>query len=292
MRTLVHLSDLHFGRIDYSIVEPLVDTVRGIEPDVVVVSGDLTQRARSHQFKEARKFLDALPSPQIVVPGNHDVPLYNVFTRFFQPLDKYRRYITNDLEPFYGDEQIAILGINTARSLTIKDGRINERQVAKMRERLCPFSDEVTKIIVTHHPFDLPEGHDEAELVGRSRMAMEALASCGADVLLAGHLHISHTGHTAKRYQIAGHNALVISAGTATSTRGRGEANSFNVIRVDHPHIRVERLAWQPAQTAFTPSSVENFKHTPDGWIRVPDEAATAVMTGTEEHTLAREHES
>jgi 3',5'-cyclic AMP phosphodiesterase CpdA len=288
MRTLVHLSDLHFGRIDYSIIEPLIATVRGIAPDVVVVSGDLTQRARSRQFMEARKFLDALPQPQVVVPGNHDVPLYNVFARFFQPLDKYRRYITNDLEPFYGDGEVAILGINTARSLTIKDGRVNERQVAKMRERLCSFSDEVMKIIVTHHPFELPEGHDEAELVGRARMAMEALASCGADVLLAGHLHISHTGHTAKRYKIAGHSALVVSAGTATSTRGRGEANSFNVIRTDHPHITVERLVWQPAQTAFTSTSVENFSHTPDGWARIPDEAAAAEMTKGEKITATQ----
>jgi 3',5'-cyclic AMP phosphodiesterase CpdA len=269
MRTLVHLSDLHFGRIDPAIIGPLVETVKAMGPDVVVVSGDLTQRARSRQFKEARRFLDALPQPQIVVPGNHDVPLYNVFARFFQPLDKYRRYITNDLEPFYADAELAILGINTARSLTIKDGRVNERQVAKMRERLCPFSDEVTKIIVTHHPFDLPEGHAEAELVGRARMAMKALADCGADVLLAGHLHISHTGHTAQRYRIAGHSALVVSAGTATSTRGRGEANSFNVIRTDHPFISVERLAWQPEQTLFASSSIENFKHTPDGWVRM-----------------------
>ena len=277
MRTLVHLSDLHFGRIDYTVIEPLIETVKAISPDVVVVSGDLTQRARSQQFKEARQFLDALPFPRVVVPGNHDVPLYNVFARFLQPLDKYRRYITDDLEPFYADAELAILGINTARSLTIKDGRVNEKQVAKIRERLCPFGNEVTKIIVTHHPFDLPEGHDEDELVDRAQMAMETLASCGADVLLAGHLHISHTGHTAKRYKIAGHNALVVSAGTATSTRGRGEANSFNVVRVDHPLINVERLTWQPERKAFAPSSVENFKHTPDGWMRVPDEAAAGA---------------
>lgn len=277
MRTLVHLSDLHFGRIDYSIIEPLIANVHAIKPDVVVVSGDLTQRARSEQFKEARAFLDALPKPQIVVPGNHDVPLYNVFARFLQPLDKYRRYITNDLEPFYADSELAILGINTARSLTIKDGRVNERQVAKMRERLCPFGKDVTKIIVTHHPFDLPEGHDEDELVNRAQMAMEALANCGADVLLAGHLHISHTGHTAKRYKIAGHSALVVSAGTATSTRGRGEANSFNVVRTNHPQIMVERLTWQPERSAFVPSSTEYFNHTADGWARVPDEAAAGT---------------
>lgn len=278
MRKLVHLSDLHFGRVDYSLVEPLIETIREAEPDVVVVSGDLTQRARSEQFKEAREFLDQLPSPQIIVPGNHDVPLHNVLARFLQPLDKYRRYITDDLFPFHADEEVAILGINTARSLTIKDGRINEEQIESIRQRLCPLADEVVKIIVTHHPFDLPEGHDEAELVNRAEIAMEALATCGADVLLAGHLHVSHTGHSSARYKIAGHSALVVSAGTATSTRGRGETNSFNLLRIMHPFINVERRSWQPDQRKFVPSSTEHFRHTPDGWQRVPDEMAADIV--------------
>ena len=285
MRTLVHLSDLHFDRVDESIIEPVIKTVTALEPDVVVVSGDLTQRARSHQFQEAREFLDALPSPQIIVPGNHDVPLHNVFARFFQPLDKYKRYITDDLTPFYSDEEVAILGINTARSMTIKDGRVNEEQIAAIRDRLCPFGDEITKIIVTHHPFDLPEGHDERDLVNRAQMAMEAIANCGADVLLAGHLHVSHTGHSSARYKIAGHSALVVSAGTATSTRHRGESNTFNVIRVKHPFINVERLAWQPERGEFAPSSTEHFRHTDEGWTRVPDEMAADIIYENESKT-------
>jgi 3',5'-cyclic AMP phosphodiesterase CpdA len=278
MRTIVHLSDLHFGRIDYALLEPVVATVTELKPDVVVVSGDLTQRARSHQFKEAREFLDKLPSPQIIVPGNHDVPLHNVFARFLQPLDKYREHITDDLLPFHADEEMAILGINTARSLTIKDGRINEEQIEAIRERLCPYPDDVVKIIVTHHPFDLPEGHREDELVDRAQLAMEAIAKCGADVLLAGHLHLSHTGHSSARYKIAGHSALVVSAGTATSTRGRGETNSFNVLRLKHPFINVERLSWQPERGAFATSSTEHFRHSSDGWTRVPDEMAADIV--------------
>ncbi len=278
MRTLIHLSDLHFGRLDERVVAPLLATVEELRPDIVAVSGDLTQRARTEQFEAARAFLDALPRvPQIVVPGNHDVPLYNVWARFAQPLDKYRRLITDDLEPFYADEEVAILGVNTARSLTIKHGRVNEEQVARMRERLCPFGDEITKMVVTHHPFDVPEGADERDLVGRSQLAMEALAACGADVLLAGHLHISHTGHTAKRYQIAGHSALVVQAGTATSTRGRGEANSFNLLRLKHPHINVQRHAWRADMETFALASSEHFQHTPDGWVRLSDEVAAGI---------------
>ncbi|HEY0380062.1 MAG TPA: metallophosphoesterase [Pyrinomonadaceae bacterium] len=278
MRKLVHLSDLHFDWVDESIIEPVIKTVTELGPDVVVVSGDLTQRARSSQFAEAKEFLDRLPSPQIIVPGNHDVPLYNVFRRFFDPLENYRRYITDDLTPFYSDEEIAVLGINTARSLTIKYGRVNEQQIAAIRDKLCPFADEVVKIIVTHHPFDVPEGQHEDELVGRAQLAMEAIAGCGADVLLAGHLHVSHTGHSSARYKIAGHSALVVSAGTATSIRHRGEPNTFNVIRVKHPFINVERLAWQPDRKAFAPSSNEHFRHTPDGWTRVPDEMAADIV--------------
>lgn len=279
MRSIVHLSDLHFGRVDPEVVEPLLATVREARPDVVAVSGDLTQRARAEQFQEAREFLDRLPQvPHIVVPGNHDVPLWNVFDRFLRPLDNYRRFITEDLQPFHADEEVAVVGVNTARSLTIKHGRVNVRQIEDVRERLCRLPDEVTKIIVTHHPFDIPEGEDERELVGRARLAMEALAACGADLLLAGHLHVSHTGHTAKRYEIAGHSALVVQAGTATSTRHRGEVNSFNVIRIKHPHVNVSRLAWQPDRRTFSAASSEHFRHTPDGWVRLPDEMAADIV--------------
>ncbi|CAN5617591.1 metallophosphoesterase [soil metagenome] len=268
MRTIVHMSDIHFGRTDSSVVKPLITFVNEIKPDLVAVSGDLTQRARSWQFQEARVFLDALPKPQIVVPGNHDIPLHNLFSRFLRPLDKYRRYITDDLSPFYFDEEMAVVGLNTARSLTFKGGRVNELQVAWLREKICALGDDKVKVVVSHHPFDLPEGRQESEMVGRARMAMETLASCGADLFLAGHLHISHTGHTAKRYKIKGHSALVVQAGTATSTRSRGEANSFNVIRLQHPEIMVERIVWQPEKVAFVLASTEEFRHTQDGWVR------------------------
>lgn len=267
MRTIIHLSDLHFGRVNPALVDPLLKTVRDIEPDLVAISGDLTQRARSHQFRQARSFLDALPKPQIVVPGNHDIPLHNVFARFFEPLTKYKRYITEDLQPIYEDEEIVIIGVNTARSLVFKGGRINESQVGRLREKFCSLGRDVVKAVVTHHPFDLPEGHDDSDLVGRAKMAMTGLADCGADLFLAGHLHISHTGHT-KRYNIRGHLALVVQAGTATSTRERGEVNSFNVLRVAHPEITVEKFAWNPSTTSFAVSSVEQFKQTDEGWLR------------------------
>ena len=268
MRVLLHLSDLHFGRVDPATLGPLVAAVDTIHPDLVIVSGDLTQRARRSEFRAARDFLARLPKPQIAVPGNHDVPLYNVLFRFVRPLEGYRRHITDDLEPYYQDEEIAVIGINTARSLTFKGGRINERQVGRVRDRLCALPDGTVRIIVTHHPFDLPEGRLDAELVGRARMAMETFVECGADVILSGHLHVSHTTHTAIRYKLPGRSALLVQAGTATSTRERGERNSFNVLRVERPKISVERYVWQPVERQFTPGAVETFRRTDEGWER------------------------
>jgi 3',5'-cyclic AMP phosphodiesterase CpdA len=266
MRTIVHLSDLHFGRTDDALLEPLAAVIRHVAPHLVAVSGDLTQRARTPQFKAARAFLDQLPKPQIVVPGNHDVPLYDVLSRFTRPLAKYRRYVTSELEPYYADEEIAALGINTARSLTFKRGRINARQMESAQRRLCSLPAGIIKIIVTHHPFDLPTGYDPGDRVGRASLAMEMLSSCRCDLLLAGHLHISGIGSTVRRYVDQEHEAIIVQAGTATSTRGRGEVNSFNVLHVEQSRIEVQRNAWDAALASFTPVASERFERTATGW--------------------------
>jgi 3',5'-cyclic AMP phosphodiesterase CpdA len=266
MRTLVHLSDLHFGRVDEALLAPLRDTVARIAPDVVVVSGDLTQRAKSEEFEAARAYLDTLPGPQIIVPGNHDISLYNVLRRFLKPLERYQRYITDDLAPMYVDEEIAVLGINTARSLTFKDGRVNAEQVASICQRFSGLDPALTRIVVTHHPFDLPESADQADLINRAPMAMAAFAKCGVDLLLAGHLHMSHSNSTAQRYPISEYAALVIQAGTATSTRGRGEVNSFNVVRVEPARVEVDRYGWDVVNHAFALIATDTFLRSGEVW--------------------------
>jgi 3',5'-cyclic AMP phosphodiesterase CpdA len=223
---------LHFGRVDCATLPALTAAITDAKPDVVAVSGDLTQRARSREFGAARQFLDTLPAPQIVVPGNHDVPLYNILKRWKSPLTNYRRYIDDDLEPFYADDEIAILGINTARSLTFKNGRINAAQVRKTCERLGQQAAR-TKILVTHHPFDAPGAESDRDVVGRAKMAMSEFARCGIDVILTGHLHSSRITNSAIRYRSPGYAALFIQAGTATSVRQRGEVNAWNLIRVE-----------------------------------------------------------
>ncbi len=267
MRTVVHLSDLHFGRTNPAILAPLQEFVCGVRPTLVAISGDLTQRARTREYSDARHFLRGLPFPQIVVPGNHDVPLRNPLNRFVKGLAGYREFITGDLQPSFIDEEIAVVGVNTARALTWKNGRINGAQLERLRRRLVPLGDEHFKIVVTHHPFDLPAGA-EGRVVGRSRTAIKTLALCGVDMLLAGHFHIADTGYTAKRYNVPGFSALIVSSGTTTSTRGRGQPNSFNVITIERPQVTIHRYTWRPESTSFDLFSSETFQKTEAGWVR------------------------
>jgi len=232
VRTIVHLSDLHFGRVDPAIPPVLARTITAAHPDVVVVSGDLTQRARISQFAEARRFLDTLPKPQIVVPGNHDVPLYNVIARWLWPLAGFKRYFGEDPDPFFADTEVAVVGINTARSLTFKNGRINRNQLTQSCARFSHTGKDTLRIVATHHPFAGAEA-GSVGLVGRAWMAIEEFARCGVDIVLSGHMHTSHTVSSVERYGAGRHAALLIQAGTATSNRVRGETNAFNILEAD-----------------------------------------------------------
>src|SRR3954454_3224095 len=146
MRRIVHLSDVHFGRTDPAVVTAVLQAVRRLDPHLVAISGDLTQRARSWQFREARAFLDALPCPQLVVPGNHDVPLYNVARRFLSPLGYYTRYITTDLQPVHTDPEMVVVGLNTTRSFTVKDGTIRPADLRHACQALSRAGEDLLKI--------------------------------------------------------------------------------------------------------------------------------------------------
>ena len=252
MRTIVHTSDLHFPRVDARMVSALSACINELAPDLVVVSGDLTQRARRDQFRQASAFLKSLAAPTLVVPGNHDVPMFNIPARLLSPFAGYQTHIAEDLEPVFEDAGMLVVGLNSVRTVLFSDkGRLNEAQAATAAARLRLAPPSVVKIIVTHHPFDVPPGAREAKMIGRSRMAMERLSAAGADIFLAGHLHLSHVGATATRYRIDGHSALLVQAGTM-STRERGEPNSFNVLRLTDRHrVAIDRLAWDAARSAF-----------------------------------------
>lgn len=265
MRRIAHLSDLHFGAADFAVVEGAVAAVTAAKPDLVVISGDLTQRARSAQFRDARTFLDRLPQPRIVVPGNHDIPLWNVFARGWKPLTKYRRIIGDDLAPFYADPEIAVLGLNTARSFTIKDGRLNHGQLAAAGACFAGASPEAVKIVVTHHPFDQPQAEHTGDIVGRAGLAVETFTALGVDLILSGHLHLTRSGPSTTRYP--GSGTLLVQAGTATSIRRRGEVNSFNLIEIDTGSALIRRIDWDPQRRAFAEAAHQGFKKTGAAWV-------------------------
>jgi 3',5'-cyclic AMP phosphodiesterase CpdA len=266
VRTIVHLSDLHFGRVDERLLQPLAAFVNKLRPDLVAISGDLTQRAKPAQFAAARAWLDTLPAPRLVVPGNHDIPLYRVWERFLSPLGNFRKYIDGNAEPDFVDHEVAVIGINSARSLTFKGGRVNAEQLERLRARLQPLPASLTKIVVTHHPFTQPAGADEDDIIGRAKMAMGVFHELGIDLILSGHMHTSLAANTSERYPIDGYAALVVQAGTATSTRGRGEVNSFNVLHVDGGQVDIERHGWGEQEKDYRPVERQRFVRGGLGW--------------------------
>jgi 3',5'-cyclic AMP phosphodiesterase CpdA len=266
MTRIAHLSDLHFGREDPVLVTGLLTALAEAAPTVIVVSGDLTQRAKKLQFRHARAFLDAMPQvPRLVVPGNHDVSTTNIYERMAHPMRRYKRFITKDMEPFLIAPKVAIAGIDTVRVLNTKDGRLNRQQVARACERLTAAGTDRVRIVVTHHPIDLPLEDTKHARVTRATKAMAEFAACGVDLFLSGHLHTGQTISTSLRYKIAGHSALVIHAGTAISTRTRNEPNSWNLLDITATEVTITRMIWN--ESAFTPQPPERYRKTPEGWL-------------------------
>ncbi|HWL17484.1 MAG TPA: metallophosphoesterase [Opitutus sp.] len=264
MTTIAHLSDLHFGTEIPAVVAALAAELQERRPSLVVVSGDLTQRARRSQFRHARAWLDQLPRPQLVVPGNHDVPLYDVVRRFLAPLARYRRFISTDPNPFLLHDEVAVIGLNTARSFTWKSGRISAEQLRLLEQRLNGAGARL-KVVVTHHPFLPPPDGIGIDLVGRAALAIPILAAGGADLLLAGHLHRGYSGDVRSHYPASQRAIIAAQAGTATSGRTRHEANAYNWIALSGDRLEFEIRAWSGA--GFRPLNTRGYRRYPDGWI-------------------------
>jgi 3',5'-cyclic AMP phosphodiesterase CpdA len=275
MARLVHLSDLHFGAHDERLVAAVKKRIDELKPDLVVISGDFTQRARTEQFHEACQFLERLQNAGhevLGVPGNHDVPLYDVLRRFLSPLARYRRFINDNLCPFIELPGLAVLGINTARSLAFKDGRINQDQVDFIRETFSRTSTDSFRVLVTHHPlFALTVGDEMTRAIGRQELALDAVEEAGVDMLLAGHNHHA-SSHSASDLVTRAGGALVIQAGTATSTRVREQEQSFNTIDVGDAAVTIIVNAW--TGESFEPQDGQRYAWDEGRWRIAPAEAA------------------
>jgi 3',5'-cyclic AMP phosphodiesterase CpdA len=261
---VAHISDLHFGMEDERIVEGLSEDIAGFHPNVVVISGDLTQRARKKQFEAAGAFIRKIPVPCLVVPGNHDIPFYSVVRRALQPLRWYRHFITTDLNPVFQDDELMILGANTARAAAFKNGRISTAQIKNLADQYSAADRHLFKVLVTHHAFLPPLDDPYAPLVGRGLLAVEALEPCGLDLLLAGHYHRSFMGDLQSHTMTVKRSIIVAQAGTATSKRTRGEKNSYDRIIIDPPDICFDRYAWDGRR--FGKAMTTRYKKVSGAW--------------------------
>jgi 3',5'-cyclic AMP phosphodiesterase CpdA len=247
MRTIAQISDLHFGRHRHTVAEDLLASVTEHRPDLVALSGDFTQRARHTEFAEARRFLERIAQPKLVVPGNHDVPLFDLLGRFLTPFAKYDQYVSPAGVPacFFVDDEIAVLGLNTARRFKRKNGRVSVEQVAEIRRVFGEVPRAVFKALVTHHPLGNPGGEGRPELAGRSVLALEAIAGAGVHLLLSGHHHRAVSGDVGTRVGCKS-SVLILHAGTAISTRTRdADGNTYNLVRIAGDRLAISVMGWE-----------------------------------------------
>ncbi len=242
MRVIAHISDLHFGKLNAS-AEALLKDLEKMRPSLIAISGDLTQRALTRQFMLARKFLNLLPAPFIVVPGNHDIPFYDITRRLLLPLLRYKHFISKQLNPLYHDNEISVIGLNTARSLKLENGKITKKQLDQMEQTFKGLHQPSVRIVVTHHPFVMPAGTKNAKYrktVAGAAEAVLCFEKCEVDLVLSGHFHLSHTVDLRTSYDDVSRSMVHVQAGTAISKYVVHEPNSYNLISVSQKRMRIE----------------------------------------------------
>jgi len=263
MRRLVHLSDLHFGRDRPEVLGPLLSSVNAMAPDLVIISGDLTQRATHEQFAAAADFIKGLQAATLCVPGNHDVPLHNLFLRLFMPWRRYRRWITADMHPTFQDDEIVVIGVNTVNPFAWQRGWFRSKAMRRVCAIFENSNDGRRHFVVAHHPLEHLPGEAKSLMRGAST-GLRRLAECGVDAILSGHLH----SWRAEPYaHVEGRSsALQIHAGTSLSNRLRGEVNDFNVLEIDKDQMTVTRHAFTDNSACFAAISSVIFTSTAQGW--------------------------
>lgn len=270
MRTLFHISDVHFGPPHLPRVSAgVLDLIEGRRPDVVVISGDLTQRARPEQFREARRFVDRIPVPTVVVPGNHDVPLYRVWERIFAPFHAYRKHFSEELEPVYRDDELLVVGLNTAYNWTWKEGRITLGRLIEVAELFEGVPESVFKVVVAHHHLIPPPNFGTQRVVSNAYEAIDLFSQTGVDLILSGHQHQAYIGNSEEFYPKGRPPVVILHSGTTTSNRGRmgeRERNTCNWIEVGEESMVVSHLRWHHELGRFA----EHSRHLYPRQERVP----------------------
>jgi 3',5'-cyclic AMP phosphodiesterase CpdA len=255
MTLLVQISDPHFGTEQPEVVDALRRFVHAQSPQLAIVSGDITQRARRRQFRLARAFIDSLDVPGLlVIPGNHDIPLFNVAARLLRPYANHMREF-GELEPVFASDDVLAIAVNTTRNYRHTDGEISAAQVEQVALRLGQAHAQQLRIVVTHQPVCVIRDQDRPDLVRGHAYAIHRWAEAGADLILGGHIHLPYLCALTSQYDNLARPIWALQAGAAVSCRIRHEAgNSVNLIRYEANALRrcqVERWDYLPAQHAF-----------------------------------------
>ena len=259
MTLLLHVSDTHFGTERAPVVAALECLVREQRPDVMLLSGDITQRATRAQFAAARRFVDRLTLPALVaIPGNHDIPLFNLAARLLWPYARYARAFGQNLEPQFENPDVLVLGLNTTRRWRHVDGALSAAQIERVARRCEQAPAAQWRIVVVHQPMAVSRPQDAHNLLHGRDAAVRRWSSAGVNLVLGGHIHLPFVQPLHEQWAGLPRPLWAVQAGTAVSTRVRAEAgNSVNLIRIDPGTVG-------PAGTAAArPLQVERWDHLP-----------------------------
>lgn len=237
MTRLLHVSDTHFGCEDATAVRALLALARQVQPELVLLGGDVTQRARRAQFAAARDFVQNLQCPVLAVPGNHDIPLYNLAARLLDPYRGFRRALGANLEPVVETERLLVIGVNSTRPSRHKHGQVSGAQARRVAQRLRQAHPASLRVVLLHHPVRAVVESDQSNLLIGRETAVPAWVDAGADLILGGHIHLPYVLPVHGAAGPAPRQAWTVQAGTAVSRRIRGGVpNSVNVIEHSSDH--------------------------------------------------------
>jgi 3',5'-cyclic AMP phosphodiesterase CpdA len=285
MLNILQISDLHFGPFFHpEVAESVLKSAAALAPDLIVASGDFSQRAKVTEFADARAFLDRLPKvPIVVCPGNHDVPLYRVWERIFKPHANYQKYINEQLNYSLHLPLATIVSLDSTAPLrAITNGRIRSEHLNFARHEFKAGAEGAIKILVAHHHFASAPDYERSSVMPGAQRAMDVFESCGVEIILGGHLHRAYVGNSLDVYpgKDRKHGIVIVQSGTTTSRRGRArerEKNSFNWIRITEDSIRITHYMYFDDAGGFAPFSRHIYPRANRQYFADPPETSAGI---------------